>query len=111
VLEVPIELTVLERLAARLELWSIELSDGERRLLLSLLGLGSVALAASQAPDDHLADQLGTSPYETEVAGFALISPSFADALSPAADAVALGRDEGRSVSLRLETPPGHPEN
>ena len=53
--DVTLEAHVLERLAARLELWSTGLLVVERSHLVSLLGLGSAALAGT----DAVAEEIG----------------------------------------------------
>jgi len=92
--DVTLDPDVLEGLAARLELWAGELSNAEWAHLLGLLALGSAALAEAVG---GVGEQPGCEG-ATEVA--AMESPGFADALSPAADAVLTRAAVGRSVVI-----------
>ncbi len=96
-LEVALDPEVLDRLAARLEVLSNALGTEEREHLLALLGLASSHLAALLACPVQLPDP----------DGLALGSPGFAEALSPAADAVARGGHPGDAgsgtVAVRLD--------
>jgi|GEM_PF-4678057 len=92
--DVTLDPEVLERLASRLELWAGDLTNEEWAHLVGLLGLGSVALA--EAVGDVTVEPNWTGGAEMATMG----SPGFADALSPAADAVLKRAAAGRSVVI-----------
>ena len=81
--DVILEAQVLERLAARLELWSTGLPGVERSHLVSLLGLGSAALASA----DAIAGVAKPRRPAIETVALSMLTPGFADVLSPAGDA------------------------
>ncbi|MBI2706629.1 MAG: hypothetical protein HYX32_15265 [Actinobacteria bacterium] len=97
--EVPLDLSALERLAVHLELWSAALSESERRLLVTLVGLGARELGTTRDLEDLHVE----AAVPGEVTGFVVMSPSFADALSPAADIAAQAAIRGRYVALAFE--------
>jgi hypothetical protein len=116
VFAVTIDPEVLAGLAARLEVWGFELTNAEWEHLVGLLGLGSTILAEVVAGVEE--NVAGAT--EAEAMG----SPGFADALSPAADAVLSRAGAGLSVvisfgpgpsqwtvtSARPESGPGAPQ-
>jgi hypothetical protein len=94
--DITLDPSVLERLASQLELWSTVLTGVERSHLLALLGLGSAAVEAA----DAVAELARPLPNVIEVDALAMLSPGFADALSPAADAAHRRAAAGHLVAI-----------
>ncbi len=92
--DVIVDPDVLERLASRLDLWASQLTSQEWAHLVGLLGVGSAALA--EAIRDVNARPLWMEETNTAT----MSSPGFADALSPAADAVLHRAATGHSVVI-----------
>jgi hypothetical protein len=99
--EVMVEADVLERLAARLDVWSADLTGPEWAHLVGLLGLGSTALAGAL-------DRSDDRPPAVAVDLAAMSSPGFADALSPAADALSRQPLAERPVVIAYGPEPDH---
>jgi hypothetical protein len=94
--DVTVDSSILERLAPHLEVWSTGLLGVDRSHLLALLGLGSAALAAA----DAVADLVKPLPLAIDVVDLAMLTPGFADALSPAGDAALRCAAAGHSLAI-----------